>query len=1495
MGLAAQNTPVDPSLMLKRRGVPNKEAQANPAAEIMQRGVLPTTQLNVSSQAAFLPKMRPSKVTVNADSQTPVTLAGSVVYSSAWPQGESDYGIYSFDTDGAPTQLTPVVKGEDFHINGGGFIMDKHLFFVKYVAYSNYALSYLYGYNTVNWNNTINGANVTQYNIIAYDMDYDPTTTNVYGCFFNEDQNGWDFGYFTTGTVTKTVIKPLDAPYFAIAIDGDGRVLGIKNDGNLYNIDKVTGDETVIGPTGFTNLRYVQSATFDRRTGKLYWAGCFGATSDNGLYEVDTQTGHATKVYSFPNHEEVVCLYVASDEANADAPNAPLNASANFNNDALTGQITFTIPTKTYSGSTLSGTVNYEVRGGGESLASGTAQPGENVTAEVTVPTQGAYDFIITASNAAGTSPLTRVNRWVGPDYPNAVASVTATIDDNNLVTITWDASTGSAHNGYVNPEQVTYNIVRSPDETTIATGVTGTTITDNLSEQAPGAYYYKVSPVYKDCVGDETLSENVLLGGVHEPPYINDIYNNKNIGEFTYANRNGGGTEWTYNTRMRALRTQAVQQGSQWVVSPLIALKQDVNYLFTVNGYTAGYNASIMEVAIGTGDNPDEFTTLVIDSLHMEMTSGTTYQDHVTTFFPPADGAYRFAFRILPGNHSDATWIRLVSLTEGSKATAPDSVLNINAVPAPLGELKTTVSVTTPVKNVKGTTLSNITKLEVFRNDTELVFTEENPELATEYTFEDNAPVNGFNTYTAICTNEDGAGPDKSTRVYVGVDVPSYPENIELLDMGNGTVRLTWDAPKGQNGGYVDPETVLYKVYRAKGNTAYLLADSVNAYYFDKDTTYVGSEPGDQQMIGMAVNAFTEMGAGPIKASAVLLGQPYEVPYKESFTDQRLETDPWTVHINKGQYSSFNFTESAADGDHGGFYLEYTSIGEEFILSSPMIDISKCKHPVLTYYYYAVPGQGLEQEVRISKATLEHCKAAEINHAALTGDRGWRKETIDLNDYKDARYIRIEFFNRILELGVCQFDNIQINDVDDYDLAVTLDAPTIVKPGDEININATVTNQGLKEIADDDIYTLNIYAGNELIGEEEETDLVAGEQQLFSYAYTVPEGIKNVNVRAELTLAKDTHAENNAAEFNIGVDAVVLDTIHDLDGQAIDAINLTWSNPDDMTARITDSFEDYPDFACDTIGNYTCINGLNPPSWVSRYVITTYYLDALSGLYAFAIFNAHAEGYDQYAQVAGLQAHTGNKLLYTTSLADEGFERSDSWFISPELSGVEQVVTFWARTYAVNYGKERIQLYYSTTDNNVESFRPMRAPQKEEFNQVLDVEVPGDWTQYGAYLPKGTKYFAVRYCSYDRYVMFMDDFTYNYGDMTIDHYNIYRNGELIGTSTEPTFADEDGQNGDEYTVTVVYEDGSETNPSNVYVASGITTLRDITAADRFNAIGQKGNIAISNLGNKQVCVYNAGGALIYKGAGRDAINVPADMGIYLVVSGNHAIKVAVK
>ena len=89
-------------------------------------------------------------------------------------------------------------------------------------------------------------------------------------------------------------------------------------------------------------------------------------------------------------------------------------------------------------------------------------------------------------------------------------------------------------------------------------------------------------------------------------------------------------------------------------------------------------------------------------------------------------------------------------------------------------------------------------------------------------------------------------------------------------------------------------------------------------------------------------------------------------------------------------------------------------------------------------------------------------------------------------------------------------------------------------------------------------------------------------------------------------------------------------------------------------------------------------------------------------------------------------------------------------YLFSPELSGVnvDMVLEFQYRAKDGNY-PESFQVGYSSTNTDIDSFT---------FGEEITTEGQ-DWHLFSEVIPAGTKYFCVKYNSYDKYKLLLDDF----------------------------------------------------------------------------------------------------------------------------------------
>lgn len=136
------------------------------------------------------------------------------------------------------------------------------------------------------------------------DMSYNIVDNTMYGIILTDGVGQLASIDLTNGALT-TIGTASSAKHQTFAIDATGNAYSIATDGKLYSVNLSDGSFTEIGSTGL-NVNYVQSMSFDRATGELFWAQV-SYLYDFGLYKVNTITGHADFIGYIGNYTIEIC------------------------------------------------------------------------------------------------------------------------------------------------------------------------------------------------------------------------------------------------------------------------------------------------------------------------------------------------------------------------------------------------------------------------------------------------------------------------------------------------------------------------------------------------------------------------------------------------------------------------------------------------------------------------------------------------------------------------------------------------------------------------------------------------------------------------------------------------------------------------------------------------------------------------------------------------------------------------------------------------------------------------------------------------------------------------------------------------------------------------------------------------------------------------------------------------------------------------------------
>ncbi len=931
---------------------------------------------------------------------------GYMAYSKAWT--EDLYGLYSF-VPSDNTQFERLAYGEDGPVaaDGGGCYYNGKYYAVTYAGFMGMVLAEFCVYNAETWQQE--KYIPTNAGSVSVDMDYDVTTGEIYGCFYNDSFDGFVFGRMDPNTGERKAICNLNRIFFGIAVNSKGQVYGLDEEGDLYLFNKVSGQRTKVGNTGLSP-EYLCSATFDQKTGVLYQS--ISKEDGSWLYSIDTETAKATLVCKFPNNEELQGMYIPVPAAEPDAPAVATDLKAFFIGASLSGNFTFTMPTTTFGGTALQGELDYDVYLNDVQYISGKASAGEEVNVNVVAPLFGMYKLTVRPKNAVGQAPAAYISLWIGKDVPAAVSNLTvADGATTGEVVISWEAPTVSLHQGFLEPSSISYRIERfqGAEETGLVvatvTDLTYTDKIDNEGEMKP--YHYVVTPLVDGRrEGTSATSPSIGVGKALQLPYYQPFDDEHGMDLMTIVDRHGDGKTWEYDPTFQAARAQYdwTNAKNEWLITPPLHLTTGRVYTLNFDAWVRDGYSERMEVKMGQGKKYSDLKTQIVP--RTDFKNGVP-QNVFSMFKVEADGDYSFGFHAL--SDVDQWWLYLdnICIEEGPLLGTPNRVSNLHLKSGEKGALNATLTFTAPTVTVEDENLTSLDGIRIYREEDLLVTLVVQP--GEVVTYMDDSAGQGMNHYRIVPVNGHGNGLEVSDSIYVGVDIPMAPGNVTLRKVNDKPV-LTWEAPtKGVNDGYIDPEQVVYYIYRSDNAE---IASQLSGLTFTDNTLELGDE---QAFTTYAVYAQNVAGLDEEQvamSNEVCFGNPFELPFKESFAGVTLEMGPWTWDIVKGD-PWIKIAENGVypnaqpqDQDGGLVTFEPDAEGDEAILYSANISLVGAQQPQLSFWYFNNPGSfdKISARVRIDDDPALVDEVAYINMTGTAGEVGWTNMTCDLNKYLGHR-----------------------------------------------------------------------------------------------------------------------------------------------------------------------------------------------------------------------------------------------------------------------------------------------------------------------------------------------------------------------------------------------------------------------------------------------------------------------------------------------------------
>lgn len=517
---------------------------------------------------------------------------------------------------------------------------------------------------------------MSEFMIKFQDMTFDYSTNTMYAVGFeygtsrlyiiNIEKKVVTAGPDLKTNTGKMTIATLAATY-------DGRMYGLNAQGSLYQIDKETGNLTHIMDTQLA-LQSMQSMEFDHTDESLYWAADVQTKWEpgpgepmNSLYKIDIEKKTCKSMGQLgASGSRAVGLYIPFVKAGFGAPGAATDLSVVPESQGKEeAMISWKNPEKTYGGDALTGNISVILERDNEVISSSVSEPGAEISWTDTDVKQGMHQYTVKVSNSVGEGLRADYDAYIGNDVPGRTADLAVNVGNEcKSIKLTWTTPTKGAHNGYYDPANVKYKIVRYPDNVVLEDDYGKTSYEDNSMKRL-AAYYYGITASNEAGSNQEYISQKpVIAGKALEIPYTTGFEDNTlAMNQWTIVNANNDGCILQFNSGFDELiygqehRTNGIDyvtdpQTSQkdaddWFISPPLVLESDKDYYLSFDTRSAGVDE--LNITFGELNTPQSQKQLIKSGLFTEPADPDEYKFRNHQYqLPKGKGIYCIGFNLV-------------------------------------------------------------------------------------------------------------------------------------------------------------------------------------------------------------------------------------------------------------------------------------------------------------------------------------------------------------------------------------------------------------------------------------------------------------------------------------------------------------------------------------------------------------------------------------------------------------------------------------------------------------------------------------------------------------------------------------------------------------------------------------------------------------------------------------------------------------------------------
>ena len=578
---------------------------------------------------------------------------------------------------------------------------------------------------------------------------------------------------------------------------------------------------------------------------------------------------------------------------------------------------------------------------------------------------------------------------------------------------------------------------------------ITGVTGTSNFSGfTTDGTYIYAVNKsniIHKIDPATWTINSTITVNNTNK--YVAIAYDKASKGFWLCTNgvNNAVLVSATGTLTSTTLTATGIAVQSGLVGLAYDDVTPDGPYLWTSNGPGPAHNTA----TIGRWNIATKVYTNNIKNVASSLPEEVASNNYMGGIFTYNTGAKYCLLGVSQG----AKLVFAYELAKLKEPEAPEAVADLSITPDASGDLTALLTWTNPTLTIDENPLTELIAINIYENNYELPIASISPTgIGSSCSYIATVYSPGIYTYKVVAENSIDEGIATTTSpVWIGLDVPSAPDNVELI-IDDMIANLSWDAPTtGLHAGYFTETGIVYDVYRFPNNV--LVSEN------QTKTTFTDTlQPGIYYYKIVAKNESGEGGNANSNQETfcpVISTFPWEEGFENGF-------NCWTQEHVSGRELVWK-TEKTEIPPLSGSYSAYIGSEKDGYTSrliSPVLDISALSFPTINFWMYPQDWSSNLHTLKVYYRTSSTSNWEELASYSSGASNEWHSKSLALLEPSATYQIAFEIVCKNLSIVGMNNMGIGLDDIEIFNDNITCPPPTAVTiPATTITTSQAVVN----------------------------------------------------------------------------------------------------------------------------------------------------------------------------------------------------------------------------------------------------------------------------------------------------------------------------------------------------------------------------------------------------------------------------------------------------